>query len=153
MKTSVLTALFVAVMGLSAHSQNKSGVFVAVKFNDSTTLAMCLRAGLKVNTVSTAGNTLLMEASRNGSYASAKLLLANGAKVDARDEMGSTALMEAAWKGDVAIATLLLKAGANSGLVNKAGQTALSIALDTQKEGIIKLLSNRNDINYIYVKR
>jgi ankyrin repeat protein len=43
---------------------------------------MCLHAGLKANTASIGGNTLLMEASRNGSYATAKLLLAHGAKVN-----------------------------------------------------------------------
>ena len=151
MKTIVFAALFILVMSLSSYSQKGSGVFMAVRHNDSTAVGMCLNAGFKANATSMGGNTLLMEASRNGSYASARLLLSHGAKVNAKDEMGNTALMEAAWKGDVTMASLLLQAGANAGTVNKAGQTALSLATDANKTVIIQLLSG--DAKYTYAKQ
>lgn len=141
MKTTVLAALFVIALSVSGFSQKPMGIFDAVKHNDSTTLAMCLNAGLKANTANAYGNTLLMEASRSGSYAAAQLLLSHGAKVNTKDEMGNTALMEASLRGDEQMVALLLQAGASTVIINKAGETALSIADGFEKTAIAKLIT------------
>lgn len=143
---NILFATLLTIVSVSGYSQNKSGVFHAVKVNDSATLVMCLNSGLKVNTTNFDGHTLLMEASRSGSYAAAKLLLSRGAKVNAKDQMGNTALMEAAWKGDVTMTSLLLQAGANTSLTNIAGETALSIATDFEKTAVVQLITGK-DLN------
>lgn len=146
MKATVLATLFTLFISVAGFSQRNSGAFYAVKINDSATLVMCLNSGLKANTTSFAGHSLLMEASRHGSYATARLLLARGAKVNAKDEMGNTALMEAAWKGDVKMVSLLLQAGANSSLVNNAGETALTIASDFERAAVTQLIADKDHI-------
>lgn len=143
MKTTVLAALFVIAVSVSGFSQKPLGVFDAVKQNDSATLATCLHYGLKSNTTNYGGNTLLIEASRSGSYAAAKLLLAYGAKVDAKNELGNTALMEATLRGDERMAAILLQAGASTIIINKAGETALSIANGFDKTAIARLITHQ----------
>lgn len=135
--------MFTVAASVSGFSQKALGIFNAVKHNDSTTLVMCLNAGLKVNTANVSGNTLLMEASRNGSYAAARLLLAHGAKVNAKDEMGNTALMEAALRRDEAMVAILLHAGANAAIMNRAGETALTIAEDLGEAGIARMIASK----------
>lgn len=144
MKTSILTALFVTIVSVSAFSQKQPGVFDAVKRNDTTTLYMCLNSGLKVNTTGVMGNSLLMEASKNGSYAAAKMLLAHGAKVNAVNEMGNTALMEASLRGDAQMVAILLQSGANTAMINQVGETALTIAEGFDKTAVAKLITDRN---------
>ncbi|BAV04473.1 hypothetical protein SAMN05421788_110208 [Filimonas lacunae] len=139
MKTTLFAALFTIFATTAAFSQKQLGVFDAVKLNDSTTLVMCLNGGLKANTTNTDGNTLLMEASKNGSYAAAKLLLAHGAKVNAQNEMGNTALMEATLRGDSKMAAILVQAGANISVINTVGETALSIAEGFDKNDIAQM--------------
>lgn len=153
MKTTVLATLFTIAISVSGFSQRSLGVFDAVKLNDSITLATCLHYGLKANTTSFDGNTLLMEASRNGSYAAAALLLAHGAKVDTRNELGNTALMEATLRGDVRMATLLLQAGASTALINRAGETAVTIAEGFEKTAIARLFTEKGQhANEYYAK-
>lgn len=144
MKTSILAALFTIVVSTSAFSQKQLGVFDAVKLNDSTTLVMCLNSGLKANITDAMGNTLLMQASKNKSYAAAKMLLAHGAKVNAANELGNTALMEATLRGDAQMVAILLQSGANTASVNKVGETALTIAEGFDKTAIAKLISDKN---------
>lgn len=153
MKTIVLAALLTLVTSTAGYSQKQMGVFTAVKYNDSTTVTMCLHAGLKANATGMGGHTLLMEASQHKSYAVAKLLLAHGAKVNAKDEMGNTALMEAAWKGDVLMASLLLQAGANAGLINTSGQTALSLATDANNNAVVELLAKETIIYHTAMRQ
>ncbi|BAV04467.1 ankyrin like protein [Filimonas lacunae] len=105
---------------------------------------MCLNSGLKTNTANATGNTLLMEASKNGSYAVAKLLLAHGAKVNAQNELGNTALMEATLRGDAQMTALLLHAGANASIINSVGETAFTIAEGFDQTAIAKLLTAGN---------
>lgn len=144
MKTTLLATLFTIAVSVSGFSQKTLGVFDAVKLNDSTTLATCLHYGLKANTTSFDGNTLLMEAARNHSYAAATLLLAHGAKVDARNELGNTALMEATLRGDERMAEMLLQAGANMSIVNRAGETAVTIAEGFEKTAVASLFNNQD---------
>lgn len=143
MKTTILAILFTITVNASGFSQKTPGVFNAVTHNDSITLAMCLNAGLKVNTATASGKTLLMEASRNGSHAAARLLLAHGAKVNARDGMGNTALIEASLRGDETMVALLLHAGASAAIINRAGETALTIAESLENTGIARLISGK----------
>ncbi|BAV04472.1 hypothetical protein SAMN05421788_110207 [Filimonas lacunae] len=145
MKTTIFAALFTIFATVSGYSQKHLGVFDAVKLNDSTTLAMCLNSGLKPNTANTTGNTLLMEASKNGSYAAAKLLLAHGAKVNAQNEMGNTALMEATLRGDAQMVTILMHAGANASIINTVGETAFTIAEGFDKADIAQLFTDKNE--------
>lgn len=144
MKTTVLAALFTILVSASSFGQKQSGVFDAVRLNDSTTLAMCLNAGLKAGTANYNGTTLLMVASKSGSFAAAKLLLAHGAKIDAQNEMGNTALMEATLRGNEQMVALLLSAGANAGIRNEVGETALSIADNFEKTDIAKLFIEKH---------
>lgn len=141
MKTTILSVLFTIAVSASAMSQKNLGVFDAVRMNDSTTLSLCLNAGLKVNTTNYSGNTLLIEASRSGSFAAAKMLVQHGAKVDVQNEMGNTALMEATLRGNEAMVALLLEAGANTTKKNIAGETALTIASGFEKTNIAALLN------------
>lgn len=145
MKTTTLAILFTIIAHISGFSQKNPGVFDAVRFNDSTTLSLCLNAGLKVNTANYGGNTLLMEAARSGSFAAAKILVAHGAKVDIQNELGNTALMEASLRGNEQIVALLLAAGANTAKINKAGETAFSIAEEFEKTAVAKLLGGKEE--------
>ncbi|GGH65026.1 ankyrin repeat protein [Filimonas zeae] len=91
--------------------------------------------------------------SKSGSYAAAKLLLANGAKIDAKNALDNTALMEATSRGDVRMASLLMQAGANTALINKAGETALTIANGFEKTAIAVLFTEKaQSIKYRYAK-
>lgn len=145
MKTTTLAVLFTIVTSVSGFSQKSPGVFDAVRFNDSTTLSLCLHAGLKVNTVNYGGNTLLIEAARSGSFAAAKILIAHGAKVDVQNEFGNTALMEASLRGNEQMVALLLAAGANTAKINKAGETAFSIAEEFDKTAVAQLLGEKEE--------
>lgn len=135
------------MVSVSGFSQKQSGVFDAVKLNDSTTLSMCLKSGLKANTTNAFGNTLLMEASKNGSYAAAKMLLEHKANVNAKNEMGNTALMEATLRGDVQMVAILLQAGASTSIINEVGETALTIAEGFEKTAITALFTEKNQNN------
>jgi ankyrin repeat protein len=76
------------------------------------------------------GLTALLFAARQGSLASATVLVEGGADIDAADPDGMTALVSAIINGHYDVAGFLLDSGADPNLADKDGRTALFAAVD-----------------------
>jgi len=96
----------------------------------------------------TASNETLVQASKDGHAAAAKLLIDQGADVNAKDENGKPALMWASFNGHADVANLLIQKGADVNAKNKAGYTSLIEASLKGYADVAKLLIDKGaDIN------
>ena len=129
-----ICALAVAGSGLA---QSLDDMFKAVKSNDGTTVERLLQRGVDVNSTDSRGETLLMQASREGHEEIVSQLIAYRAKVNARSGAGDTALMLAAIKGYLPIVTRLQAAGAE---INHSGWNPLLYAAFEGKTAVCRFL-------------
>ncbi len=96
-----------------------SSLHVACQSRDKPIIRALLAAGAVVNIASDVdGSTPLHAASRVGSKAGAKILLAAHANPDLQTLDGSTALLLAALAGHTRVVKLLLEKGANPNICN-----------------------------------
>ena len=86
------------------------------------------------------GNSLLMLASYNGQFETARVLLARGGDPQLANDMGQIPLAGAAFKGDTAMARLLIEHGADVNARMPDGKTTLMFAAMFDRTEIIDLL-------------
>ncbi|MGE0873964.1 MAG: ankyrin repeat domain-containing protein [Burkholderiales bacterium] len=110
---------------MSAFAQSLGELLQAVEKDDTRRVEVWLGKGLEVNSTDSAGNTILMLATRFGHRDMVRLLLARKADVRRRSPAGDTALMMASLNGDVRIMEDLVQAGAE---INQEGWTPLHYA-------------------------
>ena len=132
---------FLIKNGADVHLGNRRGEtpIFNCRFRDTTRLL--IKAGAKVNLVSTrAGNSPLTWALRNGRTEAALELIAAGAKLNFQDAYKCTALHHAIWGRDEVVVEALLKKRAKTNIKNKSGHNALAYAKKRKAPEIIKLL-------------
>ncbi len=115
----------------------------AVLWNRSEILKMLLAAGVNVDAVDVAGETLLMKAVR--SVDALRVLIAAGANVNAKGKRGQTALLYAAEYGNVEIVRALIDAGADltvSVRFREGALTALHVAVRMGHVECVRALLN-----------
>lgn len=125
-------------------------IFESAKQNDVKAIMLYMDNGGDINAKNDLYLTLLMVASLNGCYDTAKLLVDAGADPDAQsDDDGATALMEATGRGFIEIVRLLIEAHANIDLKEKPnGFSALLGAAATGQRDIVKfLIESGADVN------
>jgi hypothetical protein len=89
---------------------------------------------------------ILVQVAENGGKHDGEIsqaLLDAGADVNRTDRFGQTALMNAASGGRAALALTLLRNHADPSIRNNRGTTALSEATEYQREGVIRILKQR----------
>jgi len=101
-------------------------VLISAKNGDLAGVKKAISGGADINAISNA----LLQASFEGHYEIAKLLIEKGANVNITDDrQGITVLMYAVAGRNIEIIKLLLKHGANVNDKNNEGKTALDIAM------------------------
>jgi uncharacterized protein len=111
------------------------------KRDASEGVSLLLSKGADPNTANSRGRSALMLAVFGQPNSVLDALLRAGANVNAQDRNGNTALMEAAEDGNVSAVKLLLEAHAGRTLKNASGQTAPSIKSFSNREEVIRLLT------------
>ena len=135
----VLTlAVAISLAPISAMAEDPyHDLIYAVDSHDLSTVKELISRGMDVDTVDQAGSTLLMMASRIGSFDIASYLVAAGAKLNRRNRFGETALMLAALKGRLEICQLLID---NDAEYDHAGWNPLLYAATGGSDDVILLL-------------
>lgn len=103
-----------------------------------------LARGADVNIRTTANQTILMEAARQGHADMAQILVDAGVDVNAREGLGETALHKAAAAGHTEIVRVLVSAGLSVDARNLAGETVLDVAHRTGRTKIVEYLTGTN---------
>lgn len=114
-----------AMFSMGTAAQSLGELLQAVEKDDTRRVEAWLDKGLEVNSTDSAGNTILMIATRFGHRDMVRLLLSRKADVRRRSPAGDTALMMASLNGDVRIMEDLVQAGAQ---INQEGWTPLHYA-------------------------
>lgn len=109
-------------------------------------LQKMIEKGLPVDLADGKGQTLLMLASYNGNFDTAKMLLENGAHVDQKNDRGQTPLGGVAFKGYPEIAELLIEYGADINANNGGGMTPIHYASMFGRSEIIKVLEKHGAV-------
>jgi ankyrin repeat protein len=122
------------------YSQLQSLAIDYARAGETELLGHMLRHGLPVDLADAKGNSLLMLASYNGNFDTAKILLEAGAAVDRRNDRGQTPLGGVAFKGDEAIATLLITYGADVDADNGGGMTPIMFAAMFGRTNVVERL-------------
>jgi ankyrin repeat protein len=91
---------------------------------DPRMVRLMVKASQNPNARSAGGETLLMQAAREGLAEAVELLLDKGADIGLRDDRGRTALMHAASGGNAEVVGLLLACGADPAAKDLRGSTA-----------------------------
>ena len=129
MKTTI--TLFISVLlsilalGPAQAQPTLEDLFKAVQLGDTAGVQTLLDRGMDVNSTDPAGNSILMEAAREGKPEVVELLVARKVKVNAQNAVGDTAIMIAALTGRYDIVQTLRKAGAR---IEQPGWTPLHYA-------------------------
>lgn len=126
MRKSWWIGLFLAICTATTYGGALDDILDAAEKNDVPTVLSLLNRGMDTNTVDSAGNTLLMIATRNGSLELVQFLVSNGAGVNRRNRFGDTASLIAAVKGNLDALRLLHLAG---GQLEPGGWSALHYAV------------------------
>jgi ankyrin repeat protein len=87
----------------------------------------------------------LIDAVKNGEYATAEMLIAKGADVNQQDEQGWTPLNFAAGKGDLSMVKALVEKGADIFKVGRDLRTPYMIALAAGRVSVVKYLREVED--------
>lgn len=96
---------------------------------------------VKLENVSTPGDTAVLEAARGGYATIVEFLLSKGADLEDNDNPShQTALLAAVGKGHESTARFLLAAGANPDAETSTGAAALHIAVKNGSEALVKVL-------------
>eukprot|EP01043_Picozoa_sp_COSAG02_P065515 COSAG02_NODE_9914_length_2076_cov_2.026302_1_plen_447_part_00 len=103
-----------------------------------------LARGADVNVSTTANQTILMEAARQGHAGMAQLLIDAGIDINAREGLGETALHKAAAAGHTQTVRVLVSAGLSVDARNLAGETVLDVARRTGQAKIAEYLAGTN---------
>ena len=103
-----------------------------------------LARGADINVRTTANQTILMEAARQGHADMAQLLVDAGVDMDAREGLGETALHKAAAAGHRRTVRVLVSAGLSVNARNLAGETVLDVARRTGQTNVVKYLVGTN---------
>jgi hypothetical protein len=125
------------MIAAQAHGGAFDEMFQAVRLNDHGQVQELLKRGLDPNLTDPDGNTLLMEAAREGAIEAARLLISHGALLSSQNRYGENALMLAAFKGRDNLVGLMLKRGASP---NNSGWNALIYAAMKGHERIVQQL-------------
>ena len=90
------------------------------------------------------GLTPLQAAALVNSLDAAEALIAANAQIDVRDKYGNTPLLDAvyAFRDDLSMITLLLESGANPFQKNDYGISPYSLARETEKNKVLKVINN-----------
>jgi ankyrin repeat protein len=99
----------------------------AARSGNVAAMAALLKAGARVDSADTGGNTPLMLISWKGHTAAVDALVAAGADVNRADKGGGTALHRASANGKLDAARLLLEAGARTDVCNKEGKRPIDV--------------------------
>jgi uncharacterized protein len=130
--------LFVLIGFSSAGAEESWRLFRAVKLDSAPAVRSAVQAGESPNVVNEDGDSPLLVALKNESYAAADALATiPGVEVDGANKAGETALMMAALKGRVELCRVLIAAGAK---VNRSGWTPLHYAASGEEMALIDLL-------------
>lgn len=114
-------------------------MFQAARLNDQVQVQNLLTRGLDPDLSDPDGNTLLMEAAKEGASDVFRLLVEAGAKLTNRNQYGDDALMLAALKGRLELVEALL----NRGVVpNRPGWNALIYAAMNGHDEVVRTLLN-----------
>lgn len=111
-----------------------------VRAGDAPRLENLLKMGLPPNICDSKGNSLLMLASYNGNYETARILLEHGGDPEIANDRGQLPLAGAAFKGDTEMARLLIEHGADVNARSPDGKTALMFAAMFDRVEFIDLL-------------
>lgn len=120
--------------------------------NEVDTLSKMIDAGLSPNLTNEKGDSLLMLASYNGSFETAKMLLEKGAEVDKKNDRGQTPLAGVAFKGNLEIVKLLVENGANIDENNGLGMTAYSFAVMFGRSEVASYLASKSKNKSLFKK-
>jgi hypothetical protein len=140
MKTTVrslILGLTLAAASTSVLAGAYDDLITAVNRDDNATVVDLIYRGMDVNTVDSAGNTLLHLATRNGNDSLITALLKLKANPNARNRVGDTPLMLAAHNGKLSSANALLAGGAEA---NTEGWAPLHYAVFAEQPEIVSLL-------------
>ncbi|MCZ7564294.1 MAG: ankyrin repeat domain-containing protein [Burkholderiales bacterium] len=98
MKSKLLLFISCISMAIGAWAQAPllEDLFKAVRLGDLTTVRKLLDRGLDINSTDQAGNSILVEAAREGHPRIVTLLVERKVNVNARNAVGDTAIMLAA---------------------------------------------------------
>jgi ankyrin repeat protein len=102
-----------ALSPLPAFSAAYDDMMAAVKLKDYGTVDELLAKGMDPDSVDAQGNTLLMQAAREGDAQMVATILKWKPRLEAVNANGETALAIAAWQGTLPVAEKLLAAGAS----------------------------------------
>jgi ankyrin repeat protein len=110
-------------------------------FFDIRIMGILLEAGANPNSTGRDGQTALMQAAGYGYERAVKVLIDHHAAVNLKDRKGRTALMHSCAGPYVDAIPLLLENGADPDIRDAEGKTALDLALISNNQAAIKLLS------------
>uniref|UniRef100_A0A8C2CCR5 CARD- and ANK-containing Inflammasome Adaptor Protein n=1 Tax=Cyprinus carpio TaxID=7962 RepID=A0A8C2CCR5_CYPCA len=103
-----------------------SGLHLAVQ--SGTLMALLLRVGAQINSITQDGFTALHLASQSGHTEAVAQLLEGKADIHVKDKQGRTALHWAAAQGEVGVIQLLLNSGSSTNATEKEKKTPLHLA-------------------------
>jgi len=116
-------------------------------------VASLLAAGANPDLKNSLGLTSINIAIKMGDYEIVKLLVESGANLDIRNNFGETYLIQAVRIGYLPIIDYLLSKDINLNAVNKQNLTALDIAIMSNNNVVIQLLTKYGAKKRVIVKR
>uniref|UniRef100_A0A8C2AG22 CARD- and ANK-containing Inflammasome Adaptor Protein n=1 Tax=Cyprinus carpio TaxID=7962 RepID=A0A8C2AG22_CYPCA len=119
---------WVLCRGACKHYLKHMAKINAVFMGDETLMALLLRVGAQINSVTQDGFTPLHLASQSGHTEAVAQLLEGKADIHVKDKQGRTALHWAAAQGEVGVIQLLLNSGSNTNATEKEKKTPLHLA-------------------------
>jgi len=134
-------------------NSNQSSVIKAVEQNHLQDVEKALKNGADVNMQNSGKQSLLLIATRNGSFEMAKLIVAYGADVNLQDEIADSPFLYAGASGKTAFVKLFLDNGARFDVFNRYNGTALIPACERGHVETVKLLANTKGFPIDHVNR
>jgi uncharacterized protein len=131
-------SLLLAAMPASLAAEDPyEDLLIALKNENLPAIRKLVNRGMEIDTVDSAGSTLLMLASRGGNQEIVAYLIASGAKVNHRNAYGDTALMWAALAGNLPVCRMLVEHGAE---YDTEGWTPLIYAASKGHDAVVDYL-------------
>ena len=125
-----------------ANTESASKEMRSAALNDDVTgIQAAIANGAAVDSVGSAGLTVLYEAASSGQEEVVKCLLYGQANVNFQcPRTKYSPLHAASQQGHMSVVTILLQAGANRGVTNKRGKTPRDIAVQKKRSEVVALL-------------